>query len=647
LRGLLTLVLVVGILYFAKPVLVPIALAALFAFILSPLVAAIQRRGLGRVPAVLLVVFCSLVVFGGVAYVVDMQLSKLSEELPKHRDQIRAKIARLRGSGSAWSRVMDTFKQATDEAAKPATKPAVSPMKNLAPASAATVVREARAGPATMPVQPTQVILTRPEESPFAALLGVAGVFLEPVASAALVLVLAIFLLIRREDLRNRLIGLLGHGQLTGATRVLVGSAQRVSRLLFMQLCVNFCYGTIFGLALLCIGVPYWFLWGFLTMILRFVPYVGSWMAAALPVVLSFAIAPGLGQPLLVLAVFISLDLVTANAIEPLLFGHSTGVSPVALLVAAVFWTWIWGPIGLVLSTPLTVCLVVLGKHVPRLRFLSLLLGDQPALSPSVSYYQRLLAGDLDEARLLGRQFALDKGLAQLPDQMIVPALRMARRDHLHAGLTAADETFILEGTAQVLEEARKAAADAQTKTSAHKDSAAPAVASSAAAPINSPVAAPLIFGLQSHHKAEELICEMLAQTLDRGSERMQVISTRVLPAEIEARVEKESPALLFVAVLPPGGVTQARYLCRRLRRKFTDLPIIVGYFGRVRDFDSLLVRLRAAGASYVTTSVAQTRTQILALLPTAAGALAAADASPSDSAPEEASQTDKPLTVF
>ena len=181
--------------------------------------------------------------------------------------------------------------------------------------------------------------------------------------------------------------------------------------------------------------MPYWFLWGFLAVLLRFIPFVGSWMAALLPVVLSFAIAPGLVQPLLVLGVFIVLELLTANVAEPVLFGHSTGVSPVALLVAAAFWAWVWGPIGLVLSTPLTVCLVVLGQHVPRLKFLSLLLGDQPALAPDVNYYQRLLAGDALEAAQVAGEYAAAKGREHVPDEVFVPALSRARRDRENAGL--------------------------------------------------------------------------------------------------------------------------------------------------------------------------------------------------------------------
>ena len=275
-------------------------------------------------------------------------------------------------------------------------------------------------------------------QSPVGKLLDYAAVVIEPLADAGLVLILVIYILIQREELRNRMIGLLGHTRLAGTTRVTVEAAKRVSKLLLAQLCVNVSFGIVFGLALLILGVPYAFLWAFVTALLRFVPYIGTWIAATGPIVLSFAISPGWAQPIAVVVTFVSLDTVTANVVEPLLFGHSAGVSPVALLVAAVFWTWIWGPVGLVLSTPITIVLVVLGQHVPRLRVLWLLLGDRPPLPPAVAFYQRLLAGDRLEAADVVTEQVSAKGLDPVYDEVLLPALRMARRGagvpRAHAG---------------------------------------------------------------------------------------------------------------------------------------------------------------------------------------------------------------------
>jgi hypothetical protein len=342
-------------------------------------------------------------------------------------------------------------------------------------------------------------------------------------------------------------------------------------------------------------------------------------------VLLSFAISPGWAQPLTVIALFAVLDLVTANVVEPLIFGHSTGVSPVALLVAAAFWTWIWGPIGLVLSTPLTVCMVVLGQHVPRLKFLSLLLGDQPALAPHVAYYQRLLAGDQEEAAAVARQYAAGAGVEQLPDKVLIPALLMARRDRKHAGLTAETESLIFDATREILQRLRAERLEVDAPASDQ--------------PAEAAVPTSLVLACPSHHPAEELTLHMLADAAQPLGAKVEVVSTRTLPVEIETKIALEAPALVFLAVLPPGGVVQASYLCRRLRKKFPDLKIVVGYWGRVRDFDRLLVRLRSAGASYVTTSIAQTISQLRALLGDAIAAPAAprplqADAPASEQAP-------------
>jgi hypothetical protein len=429
----------------------------------------------------------------------------------------------------------------------------------------------------------------------------VAGLILQPIATALLVMILVCFMLIRREDLRNRVIGLLGRGRLTGTTRVTVEAAERLSRFLFAQLSLNAIFGLVFAAALRAIGVPYWLLWGFLVAVLRFVPYVGTWASAIGPILLSFAVFPGWAHPLLVLAVFVTMEVVTANIIEPIVFGRSTGVSPVALIVAAAFWLWVWGPIGLVLSTPLTVCLVVLGQHVPRFRFMATLLDDQPALKPHISYYQRLLAGDPNEAAQLITEYGRARDKVDVFDGILLPALRRARRDRKLAGLTAADETLVFDATQHVL---------GPLVASTESD-----IASSKGADGRSLSAAPLILACPAHHRAEELSLAMLARALEPLRCRVEITSTRLLPAEIESRFAVERPAMAFIAVLPPGGVIQARYLCKRLRKSFPELKIVVGYWGRARNFDRLLVQLRSAGANYVTTSIAQSRAQIAALL--------------------------------
>lgn len=575
LRVLLSLVLIVGILHLAKAVIVPLALAVLLTFVLTPIVSTIQRPGLGRVPSVLVTVVLAFAIFGVVGWGVGVQVNKLARELPNQQGAIQKKIAALSGSGEGvFGRLLKMVREIGAE-----------PGKTDAAADNTTVKAK-------------EVIVVRPEESSgFERLAQTVGPVLEPLATAGLVVILVIFMLINREDLRNRLIGLLGHGRLTGTTRVLVDAAERVSGFLLTQLLVNVTFGIIFGVGLLIIGVPYAFLWGFLTAVLRFIPYIGTWISVAFPLALSFALAKDWTQPVIVLVFFALLDLITANVVEPLLFGHRTGVTPIALLIAAAFWTWVWGPIGLVLSTPLTVCLVVLGQHVPRLKFFTLLLGDRPPLEPHLSYYQRLLAKDEDEAEQVVLEHVKARGLENVYDDVLLPALVFARHDRKQGGLVAEDEGFILQATKDIL---------------AHLE-AAPAVDPAAPAP-EKVMPTVYVLGCPAHHEAEELSLHMLASLLRPEGCQVEALSTKALPAEVEARIEREKPALLFVAIMPPGGLIQARYLCKRLRKRFADLPIVVGYWGAARDFDRLLIRLRSAGASYVTTSLLQSRSQIRAL---------------------------------
>jgi predicted PurR-regulated permease PerM/CheY-like chemotaxis protein len=594
LRPLLAFVLVVAILIVAKTVIVPLALAILLTFVLAPVVSVIQLRGVPRVPAVLLTAILAFVLIGLIGCIVGLQVNKLAGELPTHRKEIDAKVASLRGDGEGtFAKLLQMLRE-------------IGKGKTEAPATA-----EGRTP------QEKIVVAQPPEPSSLEQLANAVGPALEPLGQAALIVVLVIFMLIKREDLRNRFIGLLGHGRLTGTTRVLVDSAQRLSRFLLTQLLINLGFGVLFAFGLFFADVPYAFLWGFLAVVLRFVPFIGSLVAVAFPLVLAFAIDPGWTQPIIVLALFAVLELLTANVVEPLLVGHGTGVSSIALLVAAAFWTWVWGPIGLVLSTPLTVCLVVLGQHIPRLRVFALLLGDKPALAPHVSFYQRLLARDQQEAKQVVKEQARLSGQENVYDEVLLPALALARRDRKHASLSADDEAFIFRAMKDILETCSENA-----PTVSHGAGPPPVVVEGKIE--TSPVDV-LVVGCPAHHEAEELSLAMLSHLLKPDGCRVEIVSTKALPAEIEARVEREAPALVFVAVLPPGGLVQARYLCKRLRKRFAELPIVVGFWGGDRHYDEVLVRLRSAGANYVTTSLLQSRSQLLAASRAQAGALASA----------------------
>ena len=601
LQTLATITLVVFVLYAARTVFIPIALAVLFVFILSPLVRHLERLRLPRTPAVLLTMGLVGGVLAGFGYVVSQQVTSLARELPNKKENIVKKIDGLKGSGGPFA---DLMKMA-DEIGKG--KPAADPAAGD-PAAPAPVVP----GPAVAPGGGVPAGITGPpqgffgeskpkESNSLASVAEYALPVVEPLATAAFVAVLVVFMLVNREDLRNRIIGLFGRGRVTGTTRVLADAADRVSTFLLYQLIVNATFGLVLGVGLYFIGVEYAFLWGVLSATLRFVPYIGTWISALFPFAISFAASDGWTQPLMVFGFFALLDLFTANVVEPVLIGHQTGVSPVALLIAAVFWAWLWGPIGLLLSVPITVCLAVIGQHVPRLRPLAVLIGDKPALSGYVSFYQRLLAKDKLEAATLAAPPAAEAalptaGLATY-DQTVIPALVLARRDKAAESITAEEEAAMFDLVDEIVTDA--AVPRPAPVTDAEK--------AAAAAEVTRKGGLPAVVGAPAHHRAEELALHMLANGLPAVGKRVVLLTARQLPTEVEAAVADTDAVAVTITVLPPGGLPQAVYLVKRLRQKFPTLPIVVTYLGKPRSFDELLVKLRRAGATYVTTGLAQT----------------------------------------
>ena len=585
LAGLLVAALVIASLSVAKSVFIPLALAILLAFVLNPVVSLLQHRtGLPRVPAVLLATAVTLGLLAAGGYVVGIQVRGLVENMEKveNKDRIRKKLQHVIGSGEGvLSDLSGLLKEET----------------TASPVADGTPPRGGK--PATDAAKPEPEVqrVKIEKESGAERLLSTAAPIVEPLATVALVLVLVVFFLANREDLRNRLIGLLGHGQLTGTTRVLSDAGARVGKYLLSQLLVNLGFGTVFGLGLWLIGVDYGFLWGVLAMALRFIPYIGSWIACAFPLAYAFANSDGWQQPILVLAFFSVLDLLVGQALEPVIFGHSTGVSPVALLVAAAFWGWLWGPIGLLLSTPLTVCLVTLGQHVPRLGFLAVLMGDRPALAPHLAFYQRLLARDETEAKAVMVAHTKEHGLADTYDAVLVPALTVAGRDRKREDLSADDELAILTAT-----EAVREAVSARPPLKEGES------------PPPEPATVATVFGFPARNAGDELTLRMLADLLKGDGYPVEVISTRVMPKAVDARIEAEAPAVAVLSVLPPGGLPQALYQVKRLRTAHPDLPILVAYLGTSRRFDALLVKFRQAGASYVVTTLAQAAGQVKVL---------------------------------
>ena len=588
LQTLATVTLVVFVMYAARAVIIPIALAVLGAFVLAPIVTIFEKGGLKRLPASLLTLVLAGLVFVGVGWMIVLQMTSLAEELPKHRTQIETKLDALRGGGgpiSAFMTMVDDLSRGKRKSDKPG--------KQTPPTGTTDdpiQVQDVSKSPTDRGLGEVPVVVAAEDGSPATKLAESAGAAVEPLATAALVVVLIAFMLNGREDLRDRVLAVIGQGRLLGATRVLSESAHKVSRFLLFQLIVNAGFGLILTVGLLVIGVDYAPLWGFLSALLRFIPYIGTWVSAVFPVALSFATSETWTQPIVVFAFFAVLDLITANVVEPVLFGHHTGVSPMALLIAVAFFTWLWGPLGLLLSTPITVCLAVIGQHVPHLRSLALLLGDQPALPRAVQYYQRLVANDKAGATAVAKELVAADGLLATYDGMVIPALTLASRDHAAGELTAEEESTVFEETAEI-------------------------VAATTGPVVEAGTAGGVVLGVPAHRSAEGLPLKMLAQVLHPEGHRVAEATTQMLPAQVEAMIAETGARAVVVSVLPPGGLPQAVYACKRYRKKFPELPIVVAYWGPASHYDRVLDRFRRAGATAVTTTLGQTATQVRATL--------------------------------
>jgi predicted PurR-regulated permease PerM len=588
LTGTVLVVVIVGCLYWAQAIFIPLALAVFLAFVLTPPVNSLQRRGLGRVPAVLLVAAGGTILLGMVVWAVTHEFTALVRELPQYKDNIQKKVHSLRdvGAGTPFSSVTKMVRDIFGE-------------ENEATDNQAPPQGGQNSGPTKAPARPTPVAIQPEATAWLSRLPSFLGSLAETLAALVLTFVLGMFMLLKREDLRNRVIWLAGRDQIAVTTKALDEATQRISRYLLTQVIGNAAFGLVLAIGLFVIGIPYAPLWGFLAALLRYLPYVGTWIAAILPLLLSIAKFDSWLPPLFVLALFTTVELIYSNAIEPRIFGRSMGVSEVALLIAAAIWALLWGPIGLLLSNPLTVCLVVLGKYFPQLEAFNVLMGDQPALAPDVTYYQRLLARDQDEALQLVETHRQNGSPEQVYDELLIPALTIAKRDRERDDLTDEDEEFVLQATReivadlgeQILDKAASATESAPTTNGQSHDS-----------------EKLRMFGCPARDGADEVALEMFRHLLDPAKWEVDIASTEMLSAELVARAESERPALICISSLPPGGLSQARYLCKRLRAKLPDTKILVGRWGLTQGLDQNREQLREAGADEVDTTLLATR---------------------------------------
>ena len=574
---------IIATLYLARDIIIPLTLAALLTFLLAPLVTRLERW-LGRVSAVLLVVALILAATSAAGWVLTQQLVDLATKLPDYKENIKTKLRSFKmPTGGRMTRLSETVEELKKELPG-ADSPDVS--QALGEPSSAILTEQS-----TRPATPVQVIQTT-KADPFQLVQVIVAPLLGPIGTAALVLLLVIFMLLKREDLRSRLIRLIGQGRISSTTRVMDDAGARVTRYLLMQLVVNVSYGVAVAVGLYFIGVPNAALWGACATVLRFIPYIGPWIGAAIPIALSLAVSPGWVMPLLTMGLFVVLELLSNNVMEPWLYGSSTGVTPLALILAAVCWTWLWGPVGLVLATPITVCLVVMGRHVPRLSFLSVLLSDEQALTPAEDCYYRLLTvGEQDELDLV-ESYLRSNSLTALFDCVLLPVLTTVETDHRLGLLDDTQHAFVEQSLRDIIEEldARplaRPAMDADQET-----------AGQTAAPSRR------VYCLPARADRDELAGAMLAQLLQQQGVKAERTPARLEVGELVSLVEKSGVDAVCISAVAPSTVLHARYLCLKLRAALPKQKIVVGLWGASEQLADAERRLRDSGADEVVTTM-------------------------------------------
>jgi predicted PurR-regulated permease PerM len=563
----------------------------------------LRHLRVGRVPSVIVVVVLAFLTIGGIGAFVGSQLAHLAGDLPGYQTNITQKIHSLRDTTTKGGIVDRTFAMLTDldkEIEKPIEKEAPSPPNRPVPLALSH-----------QPQNSAPVEAQQSKPSPLLLLPQVAAPLLQPLATAGIVVVFVIFFLLQRQDLRDRFIRLAGARDLQRTTHALDDAAHRLSRYLLAQTAINTSVGVLIGTGLWLIGVPNPALWGILTILLRFVPYIGPVIAAAFPAALAIAVDPGWTMLLWVIGLFLVVELITGNVIEPWLYGHSMGLSGVAVVVAATFWTLLWGPIGLLLSTPLTMCLVVLGRHVEHLQFLEVLLGDQPVLEPEESFYQRLLADDPDEAADQAEAFLKDKPLSVFYDEVAIRGLALAQLDVNRGVLDHVHRVRIKQAVEWVIDDlSDHDDAPASLDEAATADTTPPSVLSpEELAPEWQETDVLCISGRGS---LDEAAAAMLAQLLNK-----QGISARVVPSEAVSvanlvRLDATNVQVACLSYLEPGSFSNARYLTRRLRRKLPQAKIFVGFWTLTDQEVEARDALAATHADLVVTSLRQAVEQIL-----------------------------------
>jgi predicted PurR-regulated permease PerM len=575
---LAAIVVTTAVLYLAREVIIPFALAVLFAFLLAPLARRLEGLRLGRSIAAVLSVALAMAVVAAVGWIAVNQVVSLAGKLPEYKDNITRKLQDLRapptGSlGKAAEALKEIEEAAGDRSAPP------SP------------AQEQRKKPAQidLPTTPIEIV----------AALGVPMAYL--LIGAVAIVVITTLMLLQRQDLRDRVVRLVGEGRMHVTTQAIEDAGGRVSRYLLSLLLVNVCYGVPLGLAFWWLGIPNALLWGLLSTLLRFVPYIGAPAAALGPLTLAFAISDGWVLVAWTFAIIVAIDVFIAYVVEPWLYGARTGLSPIAIVFGAIFWTWLWGPIGLLLATPITVSIAVVARYIPRFEFLSVILGAEPVLPPHVRLYQRLVAFEYDEAAELAEEFAREHGTASLYEAVLLPTLVLAKRDRQRLHLDEPRERFLLDSISRMVEEMPEGA----SPETAPKEKQAGEQAAICIVP--------------ARDDYDHLAGSLLARQLGPEHFSTLMLPQDLLAGEMIDRVAETCDKAVCISAVPPSAAGNASYLCKRLRKRFPAMKIVVAIWMADTNLAHLTQRLRDAGADEVVTRLPDALSQVRLVIPPAA----------------------------
>ena len=595
----ITIGIVIAALYLGRDIFVPLAMAVLLSFMLAPVVAWLERLHVPRVPAVIAAVAMTFVMLSGLGVLIAGQLVPLAQEVPGYQTNLQDKIKAIKfigGPDGLIGRTSEMLKELGDEVSRRAEPEMVAPIPQT-PGGAETTK--------TMSVQ----IEERPSTS-FEIVRVVIGPLVQPLATAGIIIVFVIFVLLQRRDIRDRFIRLAGARDLMRTTQALEDAGERVARYLLMQLIVNVTYGVPVGFGLWLIGVPYPLLWGMMAMVLRFVPYIGPVLAAILPIALSVAVAPGWSMLLWTAALFIVLELISNNIVEPWLYGSRTGLSPIAIILAAIIWTWLWGPMGLLLSTPLTVCLVVLGRHVPQFAFLNVLLGSEAVLTLEERLHQRLLAADADEATELAEDFLKNQSLEAFYQKIAIPTLVTIERDRSAGLLDDRRQQMVAQGMFTVIENL----ADHEDVVPAEDTTNRVGVASGGT--LKPGVVSPAeedraILCVGARGSLDKVAAAILAQLLRRRGIGARSVDSSEMAPEHLSRLDLADVRIAILAYMNEDSITHAKYMIRRLRRRAPEIKVVAGFWSMKPDQLAQRKVLDGTRADVVTVSLTDALDQV------------------------------------